>query len=172
MGNFNEFVFIFMSMVKKWMKIWYMVILLQRNIFYIGWPKFYWVCKSSPKFTFFYKLEFELYSILLMFDKKIWYCGIMLLFQFFLLNETKCFYCLWFVKFVAGIYLYLVSELCHFFIIWLNVFCNVSVCITGSVIRLGRRHLFRFNHPGEVARMKEELKEVSVLSNTVWPTFC
>lgn len=32
--------------------------------------------------------------------------------------------------------------------------------ISGYIIRLGRSHLFRFNHPVEVAKMREEMKEV------------
>jgi len=32
---------------------------------------------------------------------------------------------------------------------------------TGSIIRLGSSHLFRFNDPGEAARLRQEMKNVS-----------
>ena len=37
----------------------------------------------------------------------------------------------------------------------------------GAMIRLGKRHLFRFNHPGEAAMLREQLKGVSEKRETV-----
>ena len=34
---------------------------------------------------------------------------------------------------------------------------------SGDVIRLGRRHVFRFNHPGEAAKLREQIQCVSDL---------
>ena len=33
----------------------------------------------------------------------------------------------------------------------------------GAIVRLGRNHVFRFNHPREAARLREEMKGVSAL---------
>lgn len=33
--------------------------------------------------------------------------------------------------------------------------------LTGAVILLGKTNMFRFNHPAEAAKMREELKSVS-----------
>lgn len=33
--------------------------------------------------------------------------------------------------------------------------------IIGAIIRLGSSHLFRFNNPGEAARLRQEMKDVS-----------
>lgn len=46
---------------------------------------------------------------------------------------------------------------------WKHVGKFIAVSFPGSIIRLGRHHLFRFNHPGEAARLREELSGVSVL---------
>ena len=32
----------------------------------------------------------------------------------------------------------------------------------GAIVRLGRNHVFRFNHPREAAKLREELKGVSI----------
>ena len=40
--------------------------------------------------------------------------------------------------------------------------CEAYGCclLPGAMIRLGKRHLFRFNHPGEAAKLREQLKGV------------
>ena len=38
---------------------------------------------------------------------------------------------------------------------------QLDLLVSGAIIRLGSSHLFRFNDPGEAARLRQEMKNVS-----------
>jgi len=56
------------------------------------------------------------------------------------------------------------ADIYAFTVLHLGFICLSSAyeyCIIGAIIRLGSSHLFRFNNPGEAARLRQEMKDVS-----------